>query len=66
MKKILYTLLCLLGLTVSANMYAGDAPAEFSGPTWWDYRDETFSIEGKGTLYNPIVINTAEELAQFS
>ena len=66
MKRHLYILLCLLGLTVSANMYAGDAPAEFKGPTWWDYRDQTFSIEGKGTLLNPIVINTAEELAQLS
>ena len=68
MKTYLYLLLCLLGLAVSANLYAEDvkAPAEFKGPTWWDYRDKDFSIEGKGTLLNPIVIKTAEELAQFS
>ena len=66
MKTYLYLLLCLLGMTVSANMNAGEAPAEFNGPTWWDYRDKTFSIKDKGTLLNPIVINTAEQLAQFS
>ena len=65
-KPIIHILLCILGLAVSASMYAGEAPAEFTGPTWWDFRDKNFSIEGKGSLLNPIVINTAEELAQLS
>lgn len=65
-KPIIHILLCILGLAVSASMYAGEAPAEFTGPTWWDFRDKNFSIEGKGTWLNPIVINTPEELAQLS
>ena len=65
-KPIIRILLCILGLAVSASMYAGEAPAEFTGPTWWDFRDKNFSIEGKGTWLNPIVINTPEELAQLS
>ena len=68
-KKIYGYLLFLLGLIYPASgMAAGftEVPAEFTGPTWYDYRDTSFSYEGKGTLNNPIVITTAEQLAQFS
>ena len=36
------------------------------GPTWYDYRDTSFDITGKGTFDNPIVISTAEQLAQLA
>lgn len=38
----------------------------FTGPTWYDYRDGTLVTEGKGTLLDPIVIETAEQLAQLA
>lgn len=70
MKKNIYGyLLCLMALLLPTNSMAAsftEVPAEFTGPTWYDYRDTSFSYEGKGTLNNPIVITTAEQLAQFS
>ena len=60
--------MCLVGLLASSSIFADDAtPAEFANyPTWYDYRDQSFSIEGKGSFSNPIVINTAEQLAQLA
>lgn len=67
MNPICKYMLCLLGLLTPMGILADDeAPAEFSGHTWYEYRDQSFSVEGKGTLLNPIVINTPEELAQLS
>lgn len=62
----LYLFACLL-LGISTPVMAADldAPAEYYGlPTWYDYRDKSFDITGKGTFVNPIVINTPEQLAQ--
>ena len=35
-------------------------------PTWEDYRDTSFSIDGKGSANNPIIVSTAEQLAQIA
>ena len=59
----------LLALMLPTCAWAADekTPEVFADyPTWYDYRDKSFSIDGKGTLDNPIVINTAEELAQLA
>ena len=45
---------------------AGHAVEGFDGPTWYDYRDTSLDINGRGTLDNPIVITTPEQLAQLS
>ena len=54
-------LLPLTSLTAAAETING-----FAGATWYDYRDQSLSIDDKGSFDNPIVINTAEELAQLS
>lgn len=46
--------------------FASDIVYSFTGPTWYEFRDETLVTEGKGTLLDPIVIETAEQLAQFA
>ena len=56
-----FYLFILLPLNVCA-----ETPNGFSGPTWYDYRDQTFSVDGKGTFDNPVIINTPEQLAQLS
>ena len=62
--KLLIWILGLL-LPLKAVAAVSDAPGEYYDlPTWYDYRDKEFSIEGKGTFINPIVINTPEQLAQ--
>ena len=68
MNSIRNLLLFVLGSLTPLYIFADSAtPAEFaSHPTWYDYRDQSFSIEGKGSFSNPIVINTAEQLAQFA
>ena len=53
------TLLLLSSIT-------GHAVEGFDGPTWYDYRDTSLDINGRGTLDNPIVITTPEQLAQLS
>lgn len=45
---------------------SGRAIEGFDGPTWYDYRDPSLVIDGQGTLDNPIVISTPEQLAQLS
>lgn len=63
-------LLCLVSLLAPLGALAdGETPSEFAdGPTWYDYRDTSFSIDdnSKGTFYEPIVITTAEQLAQLA
>ena len=59
-------LLIALSLVVCALASCPAVAQSFSGPTWYDYRDQTFSVDGKGTLLNPIVITTPEQLAQLS
>ena len=60
----LFTFL-LLGASTPCKAADPDAPAEYNGvPTWYEYRDKSFDIKGKGTFLNPIVINTPEQLAQ--
>ena len=53
------TLLLLSSIT-------GHAVEGFDGPTWYDYRDTSLDVERRGTLDNPIVISTPEQLAQLS
>ena len=43
-----------------------ETPNGFTGPTWYEYRDQSLNIDGKGSFDNPIVIHTPEELAQLS
>ena len=60
----LFTFL-LLGASTPCKAADPDAPALYNGaPTWYEYRDKSFDIKGKGTFLNPIVINTPEQLAQ--
>ena len=56
-------LLCLMALLAPLGGYAVEG---FNGPTWYDYRDTSLEVDGKGTFENPIVINTPEQLAQLS
>ena len=56
-------LLCLMALLMPLGGYAIDG---FNGPTWYDYRDTSLEIEGKGTFENPIIINTPGQLAQLA
>lgn len=44
----------------------GHAVEGFEGPTWYDYRDTSLIVDGRGTLDNPIVISTPGQLAQLS
>ncbi|MBQ2127918.1 MAG: hypothetical protein II429_02185, partial [Prevotella sp.] len=62
----IYLFTCLLlGVGTPCKAEDPDAPAEYYGvPTWYEYRDKSFDIKGKGTFLNPIVINTPEQLAQ--
>ena len=57
-------LLCLLTLMPLAAVAA--TTDYFDGPTWYDYRDTAFDPGERGTLEDPIVINTTGELAQLS
>ncbi len=60
MYKWLMVLVAVMG-PLSAEAIDG-----FQGNTWYDYRDESFSVEDKGSLADPIVITTPEQLAQLS
>lgn len=53
-------LIAPLGIITAADI------SGFSGNTWYDYRDTSFNIDGKGSLDNPIVVSTAEQLAQIA
>lgn len=61
MKKILVFLLTLVPLAA----FAATTDC-FNGPTWYKYRNTSLDIEGKGTFDNPVIIHTAEDLAQLS
>ena len=58
--------LCLVALLAMSGIAAAEMPDGFSEPTWYDFRDNLFNINGRGTFSNPIVVSTAEELAQIS
>ena len=68
MNSIHKYLLCLVGLLAPLGVLADtNTPSEFAGyPTWYDYRDISFSIDPsrQGTFLAPIVISTPEQLAQ--
>ncbi len=66
MKKTLSALLlCIAGMLFPINTYAdGEAPADFTGHTWYEYRESI--TEGNGSMQNPIVIRTAGQLAQLA
>ena len=63
-KKIYGFLLCMVGLMASSVAYAQSAPADFDGPTWYDYREAI--TEGQGSMTDPILINTPGQLAQLA
>lgn len=60
--------MCLAALIVFSNSFAADenTPDGFSAPTWYQFREKAFSIEGKGSFDNPIVVKTPGELAQIA
>ena len=66
MKKTLSALLlCIAGMLFPINTYAdGEAPADFTGHTWYEYRQEI--TEGQGSMTDPIVISTPGQLAQLA
>ncbi len=66
MKKTLSALLlCIAGMLFPINTYAdGEAPADFTGHTWYEYRESI--TEGNGSMQNPIIIRTAGQLAQLA
>ena len=59
--KLIFSLALLL-----LSSLTGRAVEGFDGPTWYDYRDTSLAIDGQGSLDNPIVISTPEQLAQLS
>ncbi len=60
-KQWIISLTLLLLSSIAVHAFEG-----FDGPTWYDYRDTSLDINGRGTLDNPIVITTPEQLAQLS
>ena len=56
----------ILGLAALLAPMSVLAAVTFSGPTWYEYRDASLVTNGKGTLLDPIVIGTPEQLAQLS
>ena len=67
MKSILLKwTLCLAVLLMPLNHVMAEEVPGFGDSTWYDYRDQAFSVEDKGMLNNPIVIETAAQLAQIA
>ena len=70
MSNIHKFMLCLVSLIAPLGTLAdSNTPAEFAGnPTWYDYRDTSFSIDDgrTGTFFDPIVISTPGQLAQLA
>ena len=63
--SLIISVCLLIGVNTPCKAADPDAPALYnSAPTWYEYRDKSFDIKGKGTFLNPIVINTPEQLAQ--
>ena len=63
--SLIISVCLLMGVNTPCKAADPDAPALYNGvPTWYEYRDKSFDIKGKGTFLNPIVINTPEQLAQ--
>ena len=66
MKKTLSVLLlCIAGMLFPVNTYADDvAPADFTGHTWYEYREDI--PEATGTMTDPFIISTPGQLAQLA
>lgn len=62
MKKIINKYLLSLVVLLTATVV--QAEVTFNGPMWYDYRDQSLVIDGKGTIQAPIVISSPEQLAQ--
>lgn len=56
----------ILALVVLTAPLGNMVFAQSEAPTWEDYRDTSFSIDGKGSANNPIIVSTAEQLAQIA
>lgn len=64
-KTLSAILLCIAGMICPINTYAdGEAPADFTDHTWYEYRESI--TEGNGSMQNPIIIRTAGQLAQLA
>lgn len=58
-------LLCVAGMLCSTNIYADEtAPADFTGHTWYEYREAI--ADAAGTMVDPILISTPGQLAQLA
>lgn len=58
-------LLCVAGMLCSTNIYADEtAPTDFTGLTWYDYREAI--ADAAGTMVDPILISTPGQLAQLA
>ena len=66
MKKTLSALsLCIAGMLFPVNTYADDvAPADFTGHTWYEYREDI--PDATGTMTDPFIISTPGQLAQLA
>ena len=53
-------------VAVMVSVAANARKIGFNGDIWYDYRDESFDVDGKGSLADPIVITTPEQLAQLA
>ena len=61
-KARMHKLLLMFALLLVAT--SAQADILFNGSTWYDYRDQSLKVDGNGTLLDPIVITTPEQLAQ--
>ena len=56
----------LMVLVAVMGPLTAEAVDGFNGDIWYDYRDYSFDVDGKGSLADPIVITTPEQLAQLA
>ena len=56
----------MLGFLTLLLTMSAQASISFNGSPWYDYRDESLKVDGNGTLLDPIVITTPEQLAQLA
>ena len=59
-------ILSLVALTAPLGSTVTAEESEPGGYNWYDYRDASFGIVGKGSADNPIVVTTAGQLAQIA
>ena len=64
MKAMMYK--WMLGFLTLLLTMSAQASISFNGSPWYDYRDESLKVDGNGTLLDPIVITTPEQLAQLA